>query len=269
MKPHPPRRNGPGAKKFHSVAKRARKSGASHAAAQTAPQATTRATAADATIAARQRVRLIETDADVREGIEYLLRACPAMRRMHAIAGEIPLRRNAAGFAGLARIIVGQQVSVASANAIWARFLAVAEPLSAASVASLTDEQFRLGGLSRPKVRTLRAIAAAVQAGLDLDALAEMDEEEARASLTAISGIGPWTADIYLMFCLGRADVFASGDLALQEAARLALDLEVRPKADVLASIAAERWRPWRAVAARMLWAYYAATRSSGSGQPV
>jgi DNA-3-methyladenine glycosylase II len=198
-----------------------------------------------------------------------LRRACPAMRAIHEVAGDPPLRRNIAGFPGLARIIIGQQVSVASATAIWARFAAVAQPMSAAVVGALTDDQFREGGLSRPKIKTLRAIAAAVSTGLELDALVLMDEAAARDALTAISGIGPWTADIYLMFCLGRADVFASGDLALQEAARMALGLDGRPSADALAVIADQRWRPWRGVAARMLWHYYAATKAPKSGQPV
>lgn len=213
--------------------------------------------------------RLIEGDADVREGIAALRHACPAMRKMHDFAGDPPLRRNAGGFPGLARIIVGQQVSVASANAIWTRFAAVAQPMSAETVAALSDDQFREGGLSRPKIKTLRAISAAVTTGLDLDAFVAMDEGAARDALTAISGIGPWTADIYLMFCLGRADVFAPGDLALQEAARMGLGLDERPAADALAVIAEQRWRPWRGIAARLLWHYYAATKAPKSGQPV
>ncbi len=210
--------------------------------------------------------RRIETDDDVREGIAALRDACPTIRMMHNLAGDPPLRRNEAGFPGLARIIIGQQVSVASANAIWARFSHVAQPMSAATVGALTDDHFREGGLSRPKIRTLRAIATAVVGGLDLDALAVLDEGAARHALTAISGIGPWTADIYLMFCLGRADVFAPGDLALQEAVRIALDLQARPSAEALDTLAAERWRPWRAVAARMLWHYYAFVKTQKQG---
>jgi DNA-3-methyladenine glycosylase II len=98
---------------------------------------------------------------------------------------------------------------------------------------------------------------------LDLIGLALIDEDKARGALTAISGIGPWTADIYLMFCLGRADVFASGDLALQVAAQVGFDLPERPSAEALAALAAERWTPWRGVAARLLWHSYAHLKAS------
>jgi DNA-3-methyladenine glycosylase II len=212
--------------------------------------------------------RRIESLTHVQDGLKVLCRICPAMRDMYAFAGDPPLRRNADGFVGLTRIIVGQQVSVASANAIWSRFSAVAQPISARVVGALSDEDFRAGGLSRPKIKTLRAISAAVEAGLDLQSLADMDEADARTKLTAVSGIGPWTADIYLMFCLGRVDAFASGDLALQEAVRMIFELEQRPTATELDAIA-ERWKPWRAVAARMLWHYYAAKKAPKSGQPV
>ena len=211
---------------------------------------------------------LIASEADIRAGITALRRTCPIIRKMHDRAGDPPLRRRQGGFDGLARIIIGQQVSVASANAIYTRFAAVAVPMTAEVVGRLSDEDFRSGGLSRPKIKTLRAIAAAISGGLELDALAHADEDAARDTLIAISGIGPWTADVYLMFCLGRADVFASGDLALQVAAQLAMNLDARPSADELAAIA-ERWRPWRTVAAGLLWHYYAATKAATSGQPV
>ncbi len=134
---------------------------------------------------------------------------------------------------------------------------------------ALDDATLLGAGLSRPKLRTLRALATAVAAGqLDLDALGRADEGAARDALTAISGIGPWTADVYLMFCLGRADVFAPGDLALQAAAQSAMTLPTRPDAAALAAIA-ERWRPWRAVAARMLWTYYAYEKQQRSAVPV
>ncbi len=213
--------------------------------------------------------RLIETHRDIAEGLENLRRVCPAICAMHDSAGDPPLRRNAGGFAGLARIVVGQQVSVASANAIWTRFATIAHPMSPEIVAALSDDHYRAAGLSRPKIKTLRAIATAALHDLDFDRIGSMDEDAARAALTQISGIGPWTADIYLMFCLGRADVFAPGDLALQEAARLALALDVRPPSNELAAIADQRWKPWRGVAARLLWHYYAATKAAKSGPPV
>jgi DNA-3-methyladenine glycosylase II len=198
----------------------------------------------------------IESDADVAQGVKALRRACAHMRKAHDLAGSPPLRRRSAGFEGLARIIVGQQVSVASANAIWARFAAAVVPMTAASVLARTDDELRGAGLSRPKIRTLRAISQAVVDGLH--------DDDVHTALTAISGIGPWTADIFLMFCLGRADTFASGDLALQIAAHMLMDLDERPGPDELLELA-ERWRPWRSVAARLLWAYYAAAKAQKS----
>jgi DNA-3-methyladenine glycosylase II len=182
------------------------------------------------------------------------------MRHVHDVAGAPPLRRRAAGFEGLARIIVGQQLSVASASAIWERTAALCRPFEPGALLALGDAELAGAGLSRPKVRTLRAIAGACRNGLDLARLAEAAEEEVHAALTGVSGIGPWTADIYIMFCLGRADAWAPGDLALQIATQRALGLAERPGAREMAEIA-ERWRPWRGVAARLLWAYYAAVK--------
>ena len=119
--------------------------------------------------------------------------------------------------------------------------------------------------MSRPKIKTLRAISEAIAGGLALDDLAHLPEDEAIARLTAVSGIGPWTADIYLMFCIGRADVFAAGDLALQIAAQMLMGLDERPTAKEIAAIAAERWSPWRTVAAGLLWAYYAEAKKRGA----
>jgi DNA-3-methyladenine glycosylase II len=122
--------------------------------------------------------------------------------------------------------------------------------------------------LSRPKIRTLRAIADACTNGLDLARLASAGEEDVHAALTQVVGIGPWTADVYIMFCLGRADAWAPGDLALQVAAQRALALDERPSSDALEEIG-ERWRPWRGVAARLLWAYYAALKKQQTAVPV
>lgn len=206
-------------------------------------------------------VRLIVTEDDVRDGIKALRRKCTHIRAMHDLAGDPPLRRREPGFEGLARIIVSQQVSVASANAIWTRFAQAVAPMEAAVVLSKGDDELRASGLSRPKVRTLRAISTAVvHEGLRFDRFDEASEEAVHEALTRVSGIGPWTADIFLLFCLGRADAFAAGDLALQEAARIAFALDRRPNAVELAEIA-ERWRPWRGVAARLLWSYYKAVK--------
>lgn len=212
--------------------------------------------------------RIIVADGDVAEGVAMLRAACPVMRKVHEVSGHPPLRRREAGFEGLARIIVGQQLSVASAAAIWARTFAAVTPFTPAQLLALSDGDLAKAGLSRPKIRTLRAISEACASGLDLVALAKASDEEVHARLTGVNGIGPWTADIYLMFCLGRADAWAPGDLALQVAAQHAFGLESRPTRDELFELA-ERWRPWRAVAARLLWAYYAVTKQQRTAIPV
>lgn len=212
--------------------------------------------------------RIIATDDDVREGVRALRRKCAIMRHVHDTAGHPPLRRRPAGFEGLARIIVGQQVSVASATAIWTRTAEACRPFEPAVLLALTDLQLAAAGLSRPKIRGLRAIAEACCNGLDLAGLEGASEEQVHAALTEVVGIGPWTADVYIMFCLGRADGWAPGDLALQIAAQRAMGLGDRPGAEALKEIG-ERWRPWRGVAARLLWAYYAALKQQGSAVPV
>ena len=157
----------------------------------------------------------------------------------------------------MAAIIVAQQVSTASATAIFGRLQARIVPLEAAEIAKATDEDLRACGLSNAKIRTLRALAQAIaEDGLDLVGLGGLDAEDAHNALVALKGVGPWTADVFLLFCLGHPDAFPAGDVALQEAAKLALNLKRRPDAERLERIA-ERWRPLRGVAARMLWAYY------------
>ena len=182
------------------------------------------------------------------------------MRHVHDTAGHPPLRRRPAGFEGLARVIVGQQVSVASAAAIWTRTAAACCPFEPRVLLALRDTELAAAGLSRPKIRTLRAIADACTRGLDLAGFDAASEEQVHAALTEVVGIGPWTADVYIMFCLGRADGWAPGDLALQVAAQRAMGLDERPNADTLKDIG-ERWRPWRGVAARLLWSYYRAIK--------
>lgn len=216
-----------------------------------------------------QATQLIETTGDIARGLRVLRRRCPLIRRMHDIAGDPPLRRRAPGLEGLARIIVGQQVSVASAAAIWGRTAATIDPFDAPGIAGATDEALRAAGLSTGKVRTLRALAGAINEGrLSLAALDHASDEEVHDALTALPGIGPWTVDVYLLFCLGRADSFAAGDLALQVALQLIEERDRRPSpAELLET--AERWRPWRGVAARLLWDYYRVAKASRSGMPV
>jgi DNA-3-methyladenine glycosylase II len=203
-----------------------------------------------------RRVRLIETDADIRAGVTALRKLCPVMKRLHGVVGDPPLRRNVSGFAGLAQVVVGQQLSIASAGAIWKRTVLVVDPFDAPTLLRQDIDTLRGAGLSQGKVRTLRAMAEAVAAGtLDLDR--PLPDDELRAALLAITGIGPWTADIYTMFCLGHMDGFAAGDLALQIAVQRAFELDARPTAQEL-EVFAERWRPWRGIAARLLWSFYA-----------
>ncbi|MCC7250417.1 MAG: DNA-3-methyladenine glycosylase 2 family protein [Hyphomicrobium sp.] len=178
------------------------------------------------------------------------------MRRVHDVVGDPPLRRHASGFIGLAQVVVSQQLSAASAGAIWKRTMIVVDPFDAETLLAQDIGALRAAGLSQGKVRTLRSAAEAIVAGrLAFDASAPADD--LRAALLAINGIGPWTADIYALFCLGHADGFASGDLALQVAVQRAFELDARPDARALEDIA-ERWRPWRGVAARLLWSFYA-----------
>lgn len=209
-----------------------------------------------------QKISTIETIADLEKGMAALAATHPGWASICDATGCPPLRRRSNGFAELAGIIVSQQVSVASARAIWARVEMHVIPLTPDGFLAATDATMRRAGLSRPKQRTLRAVSAAIAEGrLDLDDLQHCEPEEVRARMTAVSGIGPWTADIYLLFCLGHADAFAPGDLALQEAARIGFGLEARPTAKDFA-LMAESWRPWRGIAARLLWAYYAVMKT-------
>lgn len=205
-------------------------------------------------------MRTIESEADLADGLARLLKADRRLKPIAKAAGPLPLRRLPAGFEGLARIVVGQQVSVAAAEAIWQRFAAFARPMRAEAIAAATDADLRAAGLSAAKVTTLRAIAAAVADGLDLDGLGSLAGEEAHRRLTLIRGVGPWTADVYLLFCLGHADVFPAGDLALRVAVGEAFGHASPPPIRETAAIA-ERWSPWRGVAARLFFAYYRARR--------
>jgi DNA-3-methyladenine glycosylase II len=203
----------------------------------------------------------IETLDHVAQGLDALCAADRRLERVRAVAGEVPLRLAAPGFRSLASIIVAQQVSRASAEAIFGRLAGLVDPLTAEGVLAAGEGVFREAGLSRAKIRTLRAVADAVAGnGLDLDALSRLDAGDAVRRMTALHGVGPWTAECYLLFAAGHPDIFPAGDVALQSAVGQGLGLGGRPGAKALAGIA-ESWTPWRGVAARLFWAYYRATR--------
>lgn len=203
----------------------------------------------------------IEAEADLDRLLAALGRQCPDMARLHGELGCPPLRRRPAGFEGLVHIVVFQQISLAAARAIWERTLGVFGSITPAVLAAAGDEDFRAAGQSRPKIRTLRAMAAAVLDGsLDFDAIGRLEADAAHAALVQVKGIGPWTADVYLLSCLGHPDAWPAGDVALQAAAGDLLGLAARPDAKAMAALG-ERWRPYRAVAARLLWAHYARLR--------
>lgn len=189
---------------------------------------------------------------DLDRGAAALVALEPRFGPVLDAVGPLPLRLRGDGFAALLSAIVSQQVSTASAAAIWARIEA-AGLNEARAVRVAGDATLKAVGLSRPKMRYARALA---EADLDYAALRGMAPEAAVAELIRVPGIGRWTAEIYAKFSLGHADVFAAGDLALQESARLVFDLAARPDEAALRRMA-EPWSPWRAVAARALWAYY------------
>ena len=207
----------------------------------------------------------IHSESDLDAALTALGRADPRFAALLAAAGRPPLRRRPDGFAGLAAIIVAQQLSTASANAIWGRLAAAFDPLEPAAILRARATRLARLGLSVPKIRALKEIARAVSRGkLALATLAELPADAAHAALTAVHGIGPWTADIYLLSCLGHADAWPAGDLALQEAARVAFALPARPSSKEMQALA-EPWRPWRAVAARVLWTYYRAAAAEAA----
>lgn len=199
----------------------------------------------------------ITCEADIATGLAELHCLDARLAAITALAGPVPLRLQPAGYAGLAEIVVSQMVSKASAAAIWARLSAeTGAPVTGPAVLALGADGLFAVGLSRAKAATLMGIAEAEQSGLDLVALCSLDGTEAARRLTAIKGIGAWTAEVYLMFCAGHPDVFPVGDIALVNAVRHAFGHERRLEGPALASFARD-WSPWRSVAARLFWAYY------------
>jgi len=198
-------------------------------------------------------------------GLLELVDQCEYMARAYAEAGAPLPRRRPDGFPAIVSSIIGQQVSAHAGAAIQRRVEAGLGNVSAEAVLAKSDDELRAFGLSRPKVKYIRGVAEAVTAGdLDFDSLRQAPDDDVLETLTRLKGIGQWTAEIYLMFALGRPDVMPSGDLALAESAARLMRLEARPKPKELAVIA-ERWRPWRSTAALMLWYYYRFTGGPGA----
>lgn len=189
--------------------------------------------------------------------LDALCRADPDLARARRRTGPLPDRARPPGFESLVRIMVQQQVSIASADAIWRRLRAAVEPFTAARLTATPDTVLVAAGLSRPKQAYCRGLAqAVVDDSLDLERLARLDDHAAFEALVAIKGIGRWTAEIYLLFCLGRPDMWPAHDVALQVAVHDLKGLAGRPNWREMDRIA-EPWRPWRGTAARLLWHYY------------
>ncbi|WP_340115865.1 DNA-3-methyladenine glycosylase 2 family protein [Pelagibius sp. 7325] len=196
-------------------------------------------------------------DERLRPALEALAAADPDIAEAYGRCGLPPVRGSAPGFAGLIRMIAGQQVSVQSAAAIIARLEARVEPLTADRFLTLSEDDLRAVGFSRPKMRYGRILAEEIAGGtLDIDGLEALDDAAVLAALTRVKGIGRWTAEIYLLFAMGRPDVMPAGDLALCVAAQHLKKLETRPDPKVMTALA-EAWRPHRSAAARFLWHLY------------
>lgn len=191
----------------------------------------------------------------------------PAFARLDAELPPFEWRSRPAGAGNLMRKIVEQQVSTASAAAIWGRMEAgLGGEVTSKRVLALDEATLRTFGLSGQKVRYVGEIARAeVEGRIDFATLGSLPEDEALAALVAIKGVGLWTAEVYLLMCEGRADAFPAGDLALQEAWREVAGLEARPNEKALRRMA-EPWRPWRGVAAHLLWAWYVTMRPPAKG---
>ncbi|RJG43878.1 DNA-3-methyladenine glycosylase [Mesorhizobium sp. DCY119] len=213
-------------------------------------------------------MRRITSLDDIADGLDALCIIDPRLTAVRAMAGEVPLRLSEPGFVSLASIIVSQQVSRASADAIFGRLVKLVDPLTPQALLDAGEDMFREAGLSRPKQRTLLAVSQAVRDGLDLHHLCGLDAEEAIGHMTAVSGIGPWTAEVYLLFSAGHPDIFPARDVALQTAVGQALGVDPRPGEKALIALA-ESWAPWRGVAARLFWSYYRETRGRDAAPPV
>lgn len=202
----------------------------------------------------------------LRKAVKTLVRQCAIIKTAHARLGVPEWRTRQGDYSGLVRIIAYQQLSTKAAGAIWGRVEVLLGKVTPKNVLAAEIDALRGCGLSRPKIAHIRAIAEAVESGaLNLKRVARASDEDAQAELVAVKGIGPWTADVYLMFCLGRWDVFPHADIGLSEAYRMITGERQRhPPKTFLKT--AERWRPYRGVAAHMLWSYINAVREEQRG---
>src|SRR5712672_3057110 len=199
----------------------------------------------------------LNTQADLEAAIHALVKQDPRLKAIFELAGMPALRRREPGFAGLSAIVCGQQLSTASAAAIWGRVSAAFDPFDHDALRGARADRLGRLGLSAAKIKTLKNLAREIAAErLNLDVLANEDADAAHHALTALHGIGPWTADVYLLFCLGHGDAWRAGDLAVQEAVKIGLGLQTRPTAKQMAPLA-EPWRPLRGAAAHLWWSYY------------
>ena len=199
----------------------------------------------------------LNSQSDLEDAIHALLKQDKRLKPIFEVTGMPALRQREPGFAGLAHIVCGQQLSTASAAAIWARLSAAFDPFDHHAIRKARSDKLGRLGLSAAKIKTLKFIAKELAVDrLNLDVLANEDVDAAHNTLTALHGIGPWTADVYLLFCLGHGDAWPAGDLAVQEAVKIGLGLKTRPTAKQMAALA-EPWRPYRGAAAHLWWSYY------------
>jgi DNA-3-methyladenine glycosylase II len=191
------------------------------------------------------------------EGVRELVQRDRDFAGIVAAYGPPPLWGREQGFPTLVHIILEQQVSLASAMAAYNKLVAAVDPLTPQNFLTLTDEELKAIGFSRQKTGYGRALAQAIMDGrLDLPGLETLEDQEARDQLMQVKGIGLWTADIYLLMAMGRPDIWPRGDLALEVAMQRLKGWERRPTPEEAGEMSAA-WRPWRAVAARLLWHYY------------
>ncbi|GKQ53591.1 DNA-3-methyladenine glycosylase [Bradyrhizobium sp. Ce-3] len=204
----------------------------------------------------------LETQADLDDAIQKLVAQDRRLRPILEATGMPAIRQREPGFAGLAAIVCGQQLSTASAAAIWGRVSTAFDPFHHDAIRKARADRLGRLGLSAAKIKTLKHIARELaEERLNLDVLANEEADAAHNTLTALPGIGPWTADVYLLFCLGHGDAWPAGDLAVQEAVKVGLGLKERPTPKQMAPLA-EPWRPLRGAAAHLWWAYYRVLRN-------